>query len=41
MVANRKVMGDFNIHGGLWALGWVSTAAMGLCVIGMFATWAM
>jgi NRAMP (natural resistance-associated macrophage protein)-like metal ion transporter len=41
MVANRNVMGDFNIHGGLWVLGWVSTVAMGLCVVGMFATWAM
>jgi NRAMP (natural resistance-associated macrophage protein)-like metal ion transporter len=41
MVANRKVMGEFDVHGGLWALGWVSTVAMGLCVIGMFATWAM
>jgi NRAMP (natural resistance-associated macrophage protein)-like metal ion transporter len=39
MVANRKVMGDFRIHGGLWALGGVSTVAMGLCVVGMFATW--
>ncbi|MDB5410152.1 MAG: putative manganese transport protein [Rhodospirillales bacterium] len=39
MVANRKVMGDFRVHGGLWALGWVSTGAMGLCVLGMVATW--
>jgi NRAMP (natural resistance-associated macrophage protein)-like metal ion transporter len=41
MVADRKVMGEFNVHGGLWALGWVSTAAMGLCVLGMFATWVL
>jgi NRAMP (natural resistance-associated macrophage protein)-like metal ion transporter len=35
LVHRRKVMGDFVIRGWLYWLGWASTAAMGLCTLGM------
>jgi NRAMP (natural resistance-associated macrophage protein)-like metal ion transporter len=39
MTANRSIMGDFTIGGWLRALGWLSTAAMAACVVGMVLTW--
>src|SRR2546423_8739525 len=33
------IMGDFTIGGWLRALGWLSTAAMAACVVGMVLTW--
>jgi Mn2+/Fe2+ NRAMP family transporter len=39
MAAQRSIMGEFTIGGWLRALGWMSTAVMAACVIGMFATW--
>src|SRR5438477_994261 len=39
MTANRSIMGDFTIGGWLRALGWLSTAAMAACVVGMLLTW--
>jgi NRAMP (natural resistance-associated macrophage protein)-like metal ion transporter len=41
MVANRKVMGEFMVHGWLNWLGWASTVAMGLCVVGMAVGWVL
>jgi NRAMP (natural resistance-associated macrophage protein)-like metal ion transporter len=35
LVHRRKVMGDFVIRGWLYWLGWASTAAMGLCTLGI------
>jgi NRAMP (natural resistance-associated macrophage protein)-like metal ion transporter len=35
MIAQRKVMGQFTIHGWIRWLGWASTLAMAACVIGM------
>jgi NRAMP (natural resistance-associated macrophage protein)-like metal ion transporter len=35
MIAQRKVMGKFTIHGWIRWLGWASTLAMAACVIGM------
>jgi NRAMP (natural resistance-associated macrophage protein)-like metal ion transporter len=35
LVHRRKVMGDLLIRGWLYWLGWASTAAMGLCTLGM------
>jgi NRAMP (natural resistance-associated macrophage protein)-like metal ion transporter len=35
LVHRRKVMGDLVIRGWLYWLGWVSTAAMALCTLGM------
>src|SRR5207248_7436703 len=35
MTARRSIMGDFTIAGWLRALGWLSTAAMAACVVGM------
>ena len=39
MTANRSIMGDFTIGGWLRGLGWLSTAAMAACVVGMLLTW--
>jgi Mn2+/Fe2+ NRAMP family transporter len=39
MTSKRSIMGDFTIGGWLRALGWLSTAAMAACVLGMGATW--
>jgi Mn2+/Fe2+ NRAMP family transporter len=41
MTARRSIMGDFTISGWLRALGWLSTAAMGACVVGMVVTWVV
>jgi Mn2+/Fe2+ NRAMP family transporter len=38
MTARPNVMGEFTIRGWLRGLGWVSTGAMALCVIGMGVT---
>jgi Mn2+/Fe2+ NRAMP family transporter len=39
MTGERRVMGKFVISGWLRWLGWLSTAAMAACVIGMIAGW--
>ena len=39
ITANRRVMGQFTIGGALRWLGWVSTAAMTLCVVAMITSW--
>ncbi|MBN9049379.1 MAG: divalent metal cation transporter [Rhizobiales bacterium] len=39
MTRREKVMGEFVIGGWLRSLGWVATAAMALCVLGMVAGW--
>jgi Mn2+/Fe2+ NRAMP family transporter len=42
VVARRlKVMGGPVIHGWLYVLGWISTVAMGLCIVGMGVTMLM
>ena len=38
LVRRKKVMGEFTIRGGLYWLGWASTGAMALCILGMGAT---
>jgi hypothetical protein len=38
MTDRSNIMGEFTITGWLRALGWVSTGAMALCVIGMGVT---
>jgi Mn2+/Fe2+ NRAMP family transporter len=35
LVRRRKVMGNFVVSGWLYWLGWASTAAMALCIVGM------
>lgn len=35
LVRRRRVMGELVVRGGLYWLGWVSTAAMALCTFGM------
>jgi len=37
MVRRSDVMGQFLVGGGLYWLGWLSTAAMAVCVVAMFA----
>jgi NRAMP (natural resistance-associated macrophage protein)-like metal ion transporter len=37
MVRRTDVMGQFLVSGGLYWLGWLSTAAMAICVVAMFA----
>ena len=37
MVRRTDVMGQFLVGGGLYWLGWLSTAAMAVCVVAMFA----
>ena len=39
MTAERGIMGEFTVKGWLRALGWLSTAAMAACVVGMVLTW--
>jgi NRAMP (natural resistance-associated macrophage protein)-like metal ion transporter len=39
MTMRHDVMGDFTLPRPLWAMGWLSTAAMALAVVAMFATW--
>jgi Mn2+/Fe2+ NRAMP family transporter len=34
-----KVMGQFTLPRPLWAIGWLSTAAMAFAVVTMIATW--
>jgi Mn2+/Fe2+ NRAMP family transporter len=35
MVRRKSVMGDLVVKGPVYWLGWISTAAMGLCIVGM------
>lgn len=35
LVRRKSVMGDLVVKGPVYWLGWISTAAMGLCIIGM------
>lgn len=37
-VRKRDVMGDFVVPGWLYGLGWLSTGAMALCIVGMAIT---
>jgi Mn2+/Fe2+ NRAMP family transporter len=39
LAARPNVMGRFALRGPLKVMGWLSTAAMALAAIGMFATW--
>jgi Mn2+/Fe2+ NRAMP family transporter len=39
MTMQPNVMGPFTLPRWLWAVGWVSTAAMAFAVAIMFATW--
>jgi NRAMP (natural resistance-associated macrophage protein)-like metal ion transporter len=39
MTMQSKVMGRFTLPRWLWAIGWVSTAAMAFAVVTMLATW--
>jgi NRAMP (natural resistance-associated macrophage protein)-like metal ion transporter len=39
MTMRRDVMGEFTLPRPLWAIGWLSTAAMTFAVVTMFATW--
>jgi NRAMP (natural resistance-associated macrophage protein)-like metal ion transporter len=39
ITADRRVMGNFTVGGGLQWLGWISTSAMLLCVVVMIAFW--
>jgi NRAMP (natural resistance-associated macrophage protein)-like metal ion transporter len=39
MTMQPKVMGQFTLPRWLWAIGWVSTAAMAFAVVTMLATW--
>jgi Mn2+/Fe2+ NRAMP family transporter len=39
MSGQRRVMGEFIVRGWLRALGWTSTGAMAICVVGMVASW--
>jgi NRAMP (natural resistance-associated macrophage protein)-like metal ion transporter len=39
MTMQPKVMGEFTLPRPLWAIGWLSTAAMTFAVVTMFATW--
>jgi Mn2+/Fe2+ NRAMP family transporter len=41
MTADRGIMGEFTIGGWLRAFGWLSTAAMSVCVAGMFVAWVL
>jgi NRAMP (natural resistance-associated macrophage protein)-like metal ion transporter len=38
LVRKKEVMGDLTVTGWLYGLGWVSTLAMTLCIVGMIAT---
>jgi NRAMP (natural resistance-associated macrophage protein)-like metal ion transporter len=39
MAMQKRVMGAFTLPRPLWAMGWLSTVAMGFAVVVMFATW--
>ena len=39
MTMQPKMMGRFTLPRWLWAIGWLSTAAMAVAVVTMFATW--
>src|SRR5271154_2711718 len=39
MAMQERVMGEFTLPRPLWAMGWLSTIAMGLAVVVMFVTW--
>jgi NRAMP (natural resistance-associated macrophage protein)-like metal ion transporter len=41
MAMRRDVMGEFTLPRLLWALGWLSTAAMTASVLAMFVAWAI
>jgi NRAMP (natural resistance-associated macrophage protein)-like metal ion transporter len=38
LVRRKKVMGELVVSGWLYGLGWASTGAMALCIVGMFAS---
>jgi NRAMP (natural resistance-associated macrophage protein)-like metal ion transporter len=40
MTMRPEVMGQFTLPRPLWVVGWLSTAAMTLAVVAMFATWS-
>jgi len=37
--SNRAAMGEFRLHLGLKAMGWLATAVMAAAAVGLFATW--
>jgi Mn2+/Fe2+ NRAMP family transporter len=37
--SHRAAMGEFKLHRGLKAVGWLSTAVMAAAAVGLFATW--
>ena len=39
MTMQPKIMGQFTLPRPLWAIGWLSTAAMAVAVVIMLATW--
>ena len=39
MTMQKRVMGQFTLPRPLWAMGWLSTAAMTFAVVAMFVTW--
>ena len=41
LVRKKEVMGDLVVRGWLYWLGWLSTGAMALCIVGMIATMLM
>lgn len=41
MAGRADIMGDFSIRGWLRSLGWLSTVAMTLCVVGLAAQWLL
>jgi Mn2+/Fe2+ NRAMP family transporter len=41
LVRRKSVMGDHVVRGWLYGLGWLSTTAMALCIVGMIATMLM
>jgi Mn2+/Fe2+ NRAMP family transporter len=38
LARRQSVMGDLVVKGPVYWLGWISTAAMGLCIVGMAAS---
>jgi hypothetical protein len=38
LVWRKSVMGDLVVKGPVYWLGWISTAALGLCIVGMAAS---
>jgi len=37
--SHKEAMGDFKLHAGLKAVGWIATAVMAAAAVGLFATW--